>query len=588
MHRAKRRPGWVAAVWLAGAATLQAHLPTVTLTSTYLNFVAAPGAVASAQTVRLGTNEHPYQWTAAVNTAQGGAWLSVTPDRGSLNGNFESSSLIIRVASANLAAGVYYGTITINAPGADNSPRVIEVALAVTTSGQAAPGFAITPLSLDLEGVRGGGRNPTQSIQVRNAGGGALNWTAMASTDGGGPWLAVNPGSGADAEVVVATVAAGSLNVGSYTGRITFAAAGAANSPRTIPVTLRVRDPLPPTLVLTPLTVSFAAVVGDHIPSSQTLVITNGGEGTLNWRASATTFDGGPWLSATPGSGSGLGVVTLSADTAGLPVGTYTGRVTVTSDGAMNSPIQVSVSLAVRKPQPVFSRAGVVNAATFLPTPVAPGEIVSIFGSRLGPVEGVAFTLEAGSRRLPETLAGVHITFDGVSAPLFYVSEQQINLQVPFEVAGKTSTRMVVNVEGQEPAEMSIEVSEAAPGLFTFGGLQAAALNQDFAVNGPDHPAAVGSVVQLFLTGQGLLVTSVRTGELAPATPPFPEPSLPVAVTIHGLNARVLFAGLAPGFAGLTQLNVEVPRGTLPTSQARVAVAFGVYQALRTATIAVR
>jgi len=98
----------------------------------------------------------------------------------------------------------------------------------------------------------------------------------------------------------------------------------------------------------------------------------------------------------------------------------------------------------------------------------------------------------------------------------------------------------------------------------------------------------VGTVLQLFLTGQGLLETRVRTGELAPLTPPFPRPYLPAAVRIGDLEARVLFVGLAPGFVGLTQVNVEVPRGVFPSDAARVAVGFGEYQSVKLATVAVR
>jgi uncharacterized protein (TIGR03437 family) len=281
-------------------------------------------------------------------------------------------------------------------------------------------------------------------------------------------------------------------------------------------------------------------------------------------------------------------MVTVSADATGLQPGTYAGRLTVAADTAGNSPVPVPVTLTVQRPTPFFTRLGVVNAATFQPTPVAPGQIVSIFGLRLGPREGVAFTLEPGQTRLPETLAGVQVTWDGVPAPLFFVSEQQINLQVPFEVAHKTTARLRVSVEGMDPAELPVEVAEAAPGIFTLDGSRAAALNQDFTLNGPDNPAPAGSVLQLFLTGQGLLNTRVRTGELAPLTPPFPEPDLPVAVRIGELDARVLFVGLAPGFVGLTQLNVEVPRGLLPSDNARVAVGFGFYQTVKTALVAVR
>ncbi len=579
---------------LAPAAVLYAHLPTITLSSKYVNLVAAPGSNPAPQIVRLGTNEHPYVWSAAAATTRGGPWLSVFPDRGSFNGNFESTSLRISAASASLPAGVYYGTITISAPAttttpqADNTPQVIEVALTVAAGGQPAPGFAVTPVALSFESVRGTGQSASQTVQVQNAGGGSLNWTAAASTDAGGDWLSVNPRSGTNAGLLTVTVTPGNLAAGAYTGRITLSADGAANSPFVAPVSFRVRDPRPPELVLTPAAIAFTTPAGDPIPPSQTMVITNGGEGALTWRVAAATFNGGPWLSATPPSGSGRGVVVVSADAGALGPGTYAGRLTVSADGALNSPVQVPVTLTVLRPQPFFLRIGVVNAATFQPTAAVPGEILSIFGARLGPPEPVVFTLDPETRRMPTSLGGVRITFDGVAAPLFFVSGQQVNLQVPYEVAGRTSTRMVVSVEGEDPAQMTLEVAEAAPGIFTLDGTRAAALNQDFTLNGPDNPAAAGSIVQLFLTGQGLLKTAVRTGELAPLAPPFPEPVLPASVRIEGYEARVVFAGLAPGFVGLTQLNVEVPRGVVPSDRAQVLVAFGFNQTVKAATISVR
>src|SRR5262249_47545770 len=159
-------------------------------------------------------------------------------------------------------------------------------------------------------------------------------------------------------------------------------------------------------------------------------------------------------------------------------------------------------------------------------------------------------------------------------------------LQVPFEVAGKASARMAVKVEGLDVVEINVLLGETAPGIFTTDGTRAAALNQDFTLNTPENPAAVGSVIQLFLTGQGLLDTTVETGALAPSSPPFPRPLLPVSVNIGGFDAKVLFAGLAPGFVGLTQINVEIPRGAGAAS--RVVVSFGPNQSGNSVLIAVR
>jgi len=117
-------------------------------------------------------------------------------------------------------------------------------------------------------------------------------------------------------------------------------------------------------------------------------------------------------------------------------------------------------------------------------------------------------------------------------------------------------------------------------------GVRAAALNQNYTVNLPVNPALRGSVVQLYLTGQGLLDPPMETGAPAPGSPPLPAPRLPVTVTMDGRPAPVLFAGAAPGFVGLLQVNAEVPADLSPSSDVNVLV--GSHPAGRRVTIAVR
>jgi uncharacterized protein (TIGR03437 family) len=246
-------------------------------------------------------------------------------------------------------------------------------------------------------------------------------------------------------------------------------------------------------------------------------------------------------------------------------------RVSVTADGATNSPAQIQVTLTVERQKPELTVPGIVNAASLAFGPVTPGEVLSIFGSRLGPRPGVAFSFDRISGRIPTSLAGVRISFDGVLAPLFYVSYAQVNLQVPVEIAGKRTTHLKVEVDGLDPAEMDLDVAEVAPGIFTVDGRYAAVLNQDSSVNSPQRPAAPGTVVQLFLTGQGTVTPRVETGALAPGPPSFAFPNQRVSVSIHSLEARVPYAGMAPGLAGLLQVNAEIP-GAIGASDSVVVV----------------
>ncbi|MDQ6760571.1 MAG: matrixin family metalloprotease [Acidobacteriota bacterium] len=229
----------------------------------------------------------------------------------------------------------------------------------------------------------------------------------------------------------------------------------------------------------------------------------------------------------------------------------------------------LSGGIVVTPAKPAFIATSLVNAASFKGTGVAPGELVSLFGTSVGPdmpVSNSGFDQFTG--RLSTTLAGISVTFDGVPAPLIFTSAAQINLQVPYELAGHASTVVTVVNQGIASDPITVPVVSAQPGLFVQAGtMQAIALNQDNSVNSPSNPAARTSVVTLFATGPGLVEPPVPTGRPASGSPL--SVGAGVAVTIGGANARVLFGGLTPGFVGLMQVNVEIPQGA-PTGNAAV------------------
>jgi uncharacterized protein (TIGR03437 family) len=202
-------------------------------------------------------------------------------------------------------------------------------------------------------------------------------------------------------------------------------------------------------------------------------------------------------------------------------------------------------------PRPSYAGAGVVNAASFMPGPIAPGELVSIFGSALGPPTPVALTnLDPATNRVPVSLGGVAVTFDGIAAPLLYVSSSQINVQVPFELSGRNVSTMVVSHGSVAGQSVQVAVAEQDPGIFVTA-------NQDGSINSVASPAPRGSAIVVYATGQGVVSPPIGTGELAPTDPLRSAPN--VTATLGGVNAPVLFGGLAPHFAGLMQVNVLVP-----------------------------
>jgi len=245
-----------------------------------------------------------------------------------------------------------------------------------------------------------------------------------------------------------------------------------------------------------------------------------------------------------------------------LAAGTYTGSVKIeatANSNANNSPQTLNVALAVGSP--VVSDGGIVNGASFAAsTPVGPGGILSLFGSKLS-----ASVATANSLPLPRTLNGVRVTVNGaVDAPLFYVSPTQINFQMPVEVTGTSASLVVSNGSIAGPLA-TVAVTAEAPGIFTTatsGSGQAAALNADFTANSSGNPAAGGSTVSFFVTGLGATNPAFVTGQTGATSEPLNRTVQTPVVMINGISAAVGFSGLAPGFVGLYQVNATVPSGT--------------------------
>jgi uncharacterized protein (TIGR03437 family) len=338
----------------------------------------------------------------------------------------------------------------------------------------------------------------------------------------------------------------------------------------------------PAVLTVTPAELTFTAPADPQ-------QVTVGGTAGLVWTAVPNTDSGGTWLAVSPASGVSPGAFEVTAHGDDLEPGSYTGRVTVSAAGVAARVIPVRFEVPA-PPPPIVLEGGVVSGASFVGGGIVPGEIISILGGHLGPREGVAGEVDPDTGALPRTLGRVTVRIGGVEAPLLFVRNDQINAQVPYEIAGSGATELTVEHRTAVSERVVLRVLEAKPAIFTRGGAagQAAALNQDGSPNGPGNPAAKGSVLQLFLTGQGTVDPPVPTGRRAPSAAPFPSPQRTVAVTIGGVPARAVFAGLAPGMIGVLQLNVIVPEGVFPRENVPVVVSLGGSQGPTNVSVAIR
>ena len=198
----------------------------------------------------------------------------------------------------------------------------------------------------------------------------------------------------------------------------------------------------------------------------------------------------------------------------------------------------------------------VTDAASFAPR-VSPGSLATIFGTGLANSK-----TNASGFPLPQTLGGATVFVvqnqNQTQAPLVYASPTQINFQVPSKLLPGTAA-IYVTLGGGNSALFTVVVVSASPGIFQDANNHAAAQNPDHSANSASNPAAEGTVVVVYLTGQGPLDHSVPDGTPA-LTSPLSKATLTPKATIGGVDAPVQFLGLSPGFAGLAQANVQVPK----------------------------
>lgn len=242
---------------------------------------------------------------------------------------------------------------------------------------------------------------------------------------------------------------------------------------------------------------------------------------------------------------------------------------------------------------------GIVNTASYSPitTPIAPLEMVSLYGSGMS-----AETVPAGGYPLSSKLGGTQVLMNGEAAPLVSISPNRIVALVPGDIAphaGQPDNAQWVKVQVINNGTMSnasmVRVSTASPGVFTLaenGIGEAAILHSDFSAVTSSHPAVAGETVLIYLTGLGAVTPALPDGAAAPSSAPFSTVNVAAYVGIDNVYVTPTFSGLAPGFAGLYQLNVVVPATphsgdvVLTISVSQVAASLSTVIPIKSATVA--
>ncbi len=510
-------------------------------------------------------------WSTAVVR---GAGISVAPSSGSSTaGAATLSTFTVQANTSGLAAGSYYGLIQVAATGAANSPaagspQFLSTVLNVLPAGSTPP-IRIYPQALILSS-----NSLSQSVAL----GTASAVTAVVATQTGGSWLSADTSSVGSVKV---TGKATGLSAGVYGGTVTIVPSDGSPS-QDIAVSLVVtassgpaaqssRSPAaanctPSKLVLAmrQLANNFSSPVG--WPVNLEGFLSDDCGDTVTAATVIATFSNGDPALALPSLGTGIYSATWK------PQNTAATTVTVRASQGSLTPAVVLLTGNVgtnNAPPPIIGTGGVVNAASFAPgADLAPGSIVSVFGSNLGTANTNALTFP-----LPTTLANIKLTIGGIDAPLFFSSTGQVNAQIPVELVPGTQSQVVPRGIPASGAELdgvpeSITVSAAHPGIFTTNGTQGAILNVANQLVDATHPATSGDVIVIFCTGLGAVTPPVATGQ----APSSGTVALMPSVTIAGASAAIQYAGVAPGFVGLYQVNAVVPSGLGTNASAPVVV----------------
>jgi uncharacterized protein (TIGR03437 family) len=494
-----------------------------------------------------------------------GSWLSVSYDSSRALFNFTADP-------TGLGPGRYTGEVVLKGPGASETiPVVLRIddptVLKVRTNQVLATVFGASAPAISQSTV-----NVTSAV---------TGLKAAVATHSGGAWLHATLAS--STSVLVTTDATG-LADGNYTGVVSLTSDVPGITQ--VAVALEVARAHPPVISSNPLSFDISLNAGGKISSN--LSLDAGLFGAINALTSPLSFqistaDGGNWLSVIAQDQASY---IVQFDATSVAPGTYTGTIRAPAQN-LTIPVTLRVTAPFPSSWPPFI-ATVVNAASAAVDSISPGELVTIYGLSLGSSTPSNLTWNA-SGNVSTTLGGTQVTFNGIPAPLTYVSHEQINAVVPFEVQGSSAVVQVQYAPGGTSNSVTLPVVPAVPGVFTLTGNgvgPGAILNEDGSVNTVDNRAARGSAIQIYATGNGLNSPANPTGSIPSSAA---NSVLPVRVAIGGVEAKVLYAGAAPDeVAGVLQINAVVPVDLQAGSAIPISVLVGGASSPLRATVAVQ
>ena len=507
----------------------------------------------------------------SVEQLGGDGWLSLVSGQKGTATDTVPGTVAFQAKSAGLAKGAYYARLRVTSFEPYNPLLDFLVVLDVEDSSeQPVP----DPDPAGLVFAARGGPISAQTVNVYTSSDQPLPYEAAVYTDSGGSWLSATPlagmlSTGTPGQLSV-SVDTSNLTPGIYRGGINLSISNL--EVRTVNVTLIVPGLSASSRAVSSRAAATAAASASCTPGN--LVLTETGlagnfstpAGWPGYLAVQLSDDcGNPVLHADVVADFSNGDAPLSLTATNPKMAVYsatwtpafsTSELTITLHAASNGLQPATTQLVggvTDTPYPILSQNSTVN--NLYPrsgAPLAPGTIVAIYGSALAP------SPTAANGELPTVLGGTSVFIGGELAPLYYVSGNQINAQLPFDLLPDQEYQLLVLANGGYSTPDTIRIDPATPGVARLPNGQVIAQHQDFSPVTPSSPAKPGEYLVIYLAGMGLTDKPITAGALSP-TSPLASVTVPATVMLDGEPAPVLFAGLSPGFVGLYQINFQVP-----------------------------
>jgi uncharacterized protein (TIGR03437 family) len=577
-------------------AVIASRTPSIRLSQKGLAFVAVIGGGDLPQSFGiLNAGGGQMNWAVSASALSGNSnWLSVTPTTGTTNAaSLQVPEVQVSIKTTGLAPGQYDGQIQITASGADNSPQLVTVRLTMLPTGSN-PEPLVRPTGVIFASVEDEAAPNPQKATVLSPSTRSTSFRSIRTTSAPPEWFSNQP-TEASLDLFKAVEMSMQANLSGLTPGIRDGSIGLmfpGNIIRTINVLSLLlpkggfgnctRNELHP--VFTQVASDFVARAGEPFPI-EVQVVDNCGTGltTGSVQAIFSNEDQGVALTSLA-DGRWAGTWQPERETpSDVTIRVRAQDITTNAAGEA----EVSGSVRPNLNSPIVTNTGVVSAAApfVRQAPLAPGSFVSIYGSKLA-VE----TKAAAALPLPVEISGTSVTLGGRPMPLQFVSEGQINAIVPYDIPVNTPLQLIVRREDSLSIPEAVNVVSTFPAIFTTnqaGTGQGAIVEAISGILADSRtPVKGGQAVSIYCTGLGAVIPLVTAGTAASVTT-LSRTANEVTVTFDGRPGQVLYAGLAPGYAGLYQVNAIVPEGLSPGDGVKVVVTIN-QQSSPPVTIAVR